>query len=131
IRRVLESESARLAAQRITPEGAKRLQDCLGLAEDLLSRNRDPSEEAPGLHPIICSIADNNELKQYLALHRKRSVWYRPPFEPELRRKTWDEHVTIVRMIVRGDAMAAATAMQAHIDGARTRNRHLLEAADV
>lgn len=126
IRRVLEGESARLAALRITPEGAKRLQDCLDAASVSLAGNRDPSEAAPGLHVVICAIADNNELKQYLALHGKRSVWYRPPFEPDVRRRTWDEHVAIVRMIVRGDAMAAATAMQAHIDGARTRNQRLL-----
>ena len=125
IRRVLEGESARLAALRVTPEGARRLEECLGHAEATLQRNSDPSEEAPGLHSIICAIADNDELRQYLALHRKRLVWYRLPFEPDLRRRSWDEHATIVRMIIRGDAMAAATAMQAHIDGARGRNRHL------
>lgn len=125
IRRVLEGESARLAAQRITPEGAKQLKECLDLASAVLKRNRDPSEDVPSLHGIICAIADNNELRQYLTLHRKRSIWYRPPFEPESRGKAWEEHVAIVRMIIRGDDQAAATAMQAHIDGARTRNRRL------
>ena len=124
IRRVLEGESARLAALRITPDGARRLNDCLDMAQGYLADDKDPINEVPGLHQIIGAIADNNELTQYLTLHRKRSVWYRPPFEPELRKKAWDEHVAIVRMIIRGDAMAAATAMQAHIDGSRVR-RHL------
>lgn len=125
IRRVLEGESARLAALRITPESARQLSDCIERAQSYLADDKDPIDEVPGLHQIIGVIADNNELTQYLTLHRKRSVWYRAPFEPESRKKAWDEHLAIVRMIIRGDAMAAATAMQAHIDGSRAR-RHLL-----
>lgn len=125
IRRVLEGESARLASLRITPSRAADLRHCLELAESALSRELDPSVEVPKLHGIICAIADNNELARYLTLHRKRSVWYRSPFNVENRRKAWNEHRQIVMAIIRGDAEAAAYHMQHHIDGARSRNQHL------
>lgn len=123
IRRVLEGESARLAATRITPQWAEQLQDCVDLARFELKRNRDPANKVVSLHGLICTIADNNELNQYLSLHRKRSVWYRTPFDAGQRRKTWDEHARIVKLIISGDAPNAAKAMQAHIDSARIRNR--------
>lgn len=121
IRRVLEGEAARLAATRITPQGAARLRDCVEAENKLLAKDEDPAKGAYDLHQIIASIADNNELTQYLALHTKRSIWYQAPFEAARRRHALDEHAAIVAAIIRGDAAAAAAAMQAHIDRARAR----------
>lgn len=124
IRRVLEAESARLAATRITPEGAERLRDCIKRGRDLIQKKKDPASEPPFLHQIISSIADNEQLQEYLELHNKRSAWYKAPYEPNRRRKSWDEHARVVDAIVRGDAADAVAAMYAHIDAARV---HFLE----
>jgi DNA-binding GntR family transcriptional regulator len=125
IRRVLEGESARLAALRITPEGAAKLRACIDDAQRLLAKDEDPVASVENMHRIISSIADNQELTQYLHLHNKRSMWYKAPFEPHRRRQSWDEHAAIVDAIIRGDAAGAAAAMHAHIDGARERYKRL------
>lgn len=119
LRRVLEGESARLAATRITPDGAEALRDCIRRGRDLLAKKKDPASDPPYLHQIISAIADNEQLSQYLELHNKRSVWYKAPFEPSRRRKSWDEHARVVDAIVRGDGEGAVAAMHAHIDAAR------------
>lgn len=123
IRRVLEGESARLAALRITPAGAERLLQCIKAAKGVLAKGQDPSDIIGNLHEIICAIADNSELARYLALHTKRSIWYKAPFEPERHKRAWEEHDAIVAAIIRGDSAAAVSAMYAHIDGARARYR--------
>jgi DNA-binding GntR family transcriptional regulator len=121
IRRVLEGESARLAALQITPEGAAKLRACVDDAQRLLAKDEDPVESVESMHRIISTIADNQELTQYLNLHNKRSIWYKAPFEPDRRRQSWHEHATIVEAIIRGDAEDAVAAMHAHIDAARER----------
>lgn len=125
VRRVLEAESARLAALRITDEGTNRLRECVRLGVRALDNNEDPATTVEDLHKIISSIAGNNLLRQFLDLISKRSDWYMSPFEPTWRRRAWAEHGVIVEAIAKGDAEAAAAAMAAHIDGARAQYKEL------
>jgi DNA-binding GntR family transcriptional regulator len=125
VRRILEAESARLAAMRITKKGAAKLHDCVMRAEESLARNEDPASHVENLHKIISSIASNELLRQFLELLAKRSDWYLAPFEPQRRRKAWNEHAVIVDAITRGQMAEAAAAMTAHIDGAREHHKQL------
>jgi DNA-binding GntR family transcriptional regulator len=125
VRRVLEGESARLAALRISGDGAQRLRECIRRAEESLANNQDPATTVEDLHKIISSIASNQLLTQFLELLTKRSDWYMAPFEPRRRRKAWNEHAVIVEAIAAGREHDAAAAMIAHIDGAREQYKEL------
>jgi DNA-binding GntR family transcriptional regulator len=121
IRRALETESARLAALRVTPEIGERLKGVLKDATVRLDRGEDPSavNQRVPLHEEITRAADNPLLAQMLADLKKRSSWYLKPFEPQQRRRSWDEHGIIVAAILRGDSDKAREAMAHHIEGAR------------
>lgn len=121
VRRAIETEAARLAALRITPEAAARLTDVINTAEGLLDRGEDPSSvsDRPSLHVQITIAADNPLLAQMLGTLNRRSTWYMSRFEPRTRRKAWEEHAEIVKAIVSGDGERARRAMADHIQGAR------------
>lgn len=120
VRSALETEAARLAALRITPEAAALLRGLLEVASDLLERGKDPSSaiERPSLHEQITIAADNPLLAQMLDTVNKRATWYQSRFEPQTRRKAWQEHSEIVRAIISGDSEAARSAMARHIHSA-------------
>jgi DNA-binding GntR family transcriptional regulator len=122
IRRALETESARLAALRVTPEVGGRLKAVLKDATNRLDHGEDPSavNQRVPLHEEITRAADNPLLAQMLADLKKRSTWYMSPFEPQLRRRSWGEHGIIVSAILRGDADKAREAMAKHIEAARS-----------
>jgi DNA-binding GntR family transcriptional regulator len=126
IRRALETESVRLASLRVRPEIARDLRAAISLARDLLERGEDPShvQRRVNLHEALTAAADNPVLAQMLKALDKRAVWYRSPFEPSLRKRSWDEHDAIVTAVIAGDTAGAVAAMATHIDGAR---EHLYE----
>jgi DNA-binding GntR family transcriptional regulator len=121
IRRALERESVRLAATRITPEGATRLRDVLSRARELLDQGDDPSSvhRQVKIHGAITQIADNAVLTTMLGDMEKRASWYRAPFEPSGRRRAWEEHEIIVGAIVDGNVDAAMSAIAMHVDKVR------------
>lgn len=125
IRRVLECESARLAALRITPEGAERLQEVLRTAKAILEEGHDPSafHDRVHIHEEITIIAGNPLLAQMLKALTKRWRWYLSPFDPQRRRQAWTEHRTLIGAIRRGEAEEAVKAMDIH--NARARENYL------
>lgn len=125
VRRVLEAESARLAALHITEEGANRLRECLARAEVSLAHRKDPATTVEDLHKIIATVGRNQLLSQYLSLLSKRADWYMAPFEPQRRRRAWDEHKVIVDAIIAGDPKKAVAAMIAHVDSGREQLKQL------
>lgn len=120
VRRALEIESARLAAKKITPEVAERLQTALSFALELLDSGTDPStvHEQVDFHGEITRAAQNPLLEQMLRGLERSSRWYLSPFEPEMRRRAWGEHAEILAKIVAGDIDGAMAAIAAHIDAA-------------
>lgn len=117
IRRALETESARLAARRITPEGAEQLRSVVDSGLALLDEGKDPS--GVGMHQAITTVADNPVLAQMLGALEQRTNWYRKPFEYSLRKRAWDEHKKIVDAIISGDTASAMSEMGAHINNSR------------
>jgi DNA-binding GntR family transcriptional regulator len=120
VRSVLECESARLAALRITSDGIERLRSCQRRASDLLAAGEHPSavHREVKVHELITEIADNPLLAQMLSTLNKRSTWYMSPYQRY--EKAWSEHEQIVEAIIRGDVSAANAAMAAHNSGARS-----------
>jgi DNA-binding GntR family transcriptional regulator len=118
VRRALESESARLATQRLTPEAAERLTNAVLEARGMLDRGDDPMTLTGNgwLHGQITEIAANPLLAQMLASLRRLATWYNSPFDPAHRRRAWQEHEAIVEAIVSGDVDAAIAATIAHIE---------------
>lgn len=121
VRRVLEVESAKLAAQRITPEEALRLRESIELAEEILDAGDDPSKdrERVHMHLEIARVARNPLLDQFLSMLRRRTDWYSPPFDPVRRRNAWHTHVEIVDAIAAHDVERAMELMGKHIDASR------------
>jgi DNA-binding GntR family transcriptional regulator len=117
IRRALETESARLAARRITQEGAAQLRSVVETGLHLLDEGKDPS--GVGLHQAITTAADNPVLAQMLGTLEIRTNWYRKPFEYSLRKRAWEEHKAIVDAIVNSDTAMAMNEMAAHINNSR------------
>ena len=121
VRRVLEVESAALAAQRVTPEGAARLREAIALAEQILDAGDDPSadRERVHMHLEIARIAGNPLLEQFLSTLRRRTNWYSPPFDPVRRRASWHTHVEIVDAIAANNVELAMELMGKHIEASR------------
>jgi DNA-binding GntR family transcriptional regulator len=117
IRRALETESARLAARRITAEGAKELRSVVETGLRLLDEGKDPS--GVGLHQAITRAADNPVLAQMLGTLEIRTNWYRRPFDVSLRKRAWEEHQAIVDAIAESDTAMAMNEMAAHINNSR------------
>lgn len=121
VRRALEVESAKLAAQRITAEEATRLNEAISVAEQILDAGDDPSadRERVHMHLEIARVAGNPLLGQFLSTLRRRTDWYSPPFDPVRRRNAWRMHVDIVDAIARHDVDRAMELMGKHIDASR------------
>lgn len=117
IRRALETESARLAARRATPEDAEQLRSVVRTGLALLDEGRDPF--GVGMHQAITKVADNPVLAQMLDTLQQRTNWYRKPFEISLRMRAWEEHEKIVEAIISGDTASAMSEMAAHINNSR------------
>src|SRR6202012_4934347 len=95
IRGTLECESAKLAAQRITPEGAERLTSLLKRGRAMLADGAEVSSVHRKLdvHREITAVADTPLLAQMLSTLNKRSAWYMSPFEANQRHnEAWPEH---------------------------------------
>jgi DNA-binding GntR family transcriptional regulator len=117
VRRVLECESARLAALRINDQGRARLSKLLEDATTLLEQGEDPSAlNRIRIHQEITRVAGNPLLEGMLTDLNKRWTWYLSPFDPTLRRRAWDEHRVIVEVIASGDQDQAVRAMGDHIE---------------
>jgi DNA-binding GntR family transcriptional regulator len=123
IRGTLECESAKLAAQRITPEGAERLTNLLKRGRAMLADGAEVASVHRKLdvHHEISAVADTPLLAQMLSTLNKRSAWYMSPFEANQRHnEAWPEHEAVVEAIIRKDASGARRAMASHNQGARS-----------
>lgn len=121
LRRVLEMEAARLAAQKATAEDHERLRALVRQGLELLAADRDPFEEMePGaVHGTIARIADNDDLTEVLGRLSKRGRWYVAPLKVTRREHEWEEHSLIIDAIVAGDAARAAEEMGGHVARSR------------
>ena len=119
-RRILEVESAALAAQRATPEDIERIRVAVRAMEKLGSprsprTDRDEFLEADiAFHETVIAATGNRALRRIVApIHHSLLEARRPLARPEYREKrAVPEHEAILEAIERHDPEAARTAMQ-------------------
>jgi DNA-binding GntR family transcriptional regulator len=121
VRRVIEVEAARLAAENASSEDIARLREILREGEATLTEGDDPFAQGwgPDLHRAIASVARNTVLSDMLGQLRKRAAWYLYPLDMERRAVAWQEHREIIEAISRNACDEAADLMSRHTDGAR------------
>ncbi|GHF33958.1 GntR family transcriptional regulator [Amycolatopsis bartoniae] len=119
VRRALEVEAARLAAQRVRPEDVARLRSGLRRRQELL--DADPAEFVAAdleFHRSIVALAGNALLADLFAaaqpvLHDAITEMFRHETPlPDVS----DAHTDLLDALERGDADAAAAATVAHLD---------------
>lgn len=117
-RRVVEVGNVRLAAERIGPDGIVELEAILAGLEAAVDDPAAFSERDIAFHDAVCAAADNFVLAQFMAIvdtlgkvSRERTGAVRLVREATLR-----DHRHILDALRRGDADAAARAMQEHLD---------------
>ncbi|MBY0322470.1 MAG: GntR family transcriptional regulator [Reyranella sp.] len=123
VRRLLEGETARLAAGKIAPAVLAALRERIerlrreGLGDGGRQDDRD-------FHAAIAQASGNPVLATTIADLRKRTAMFRLGRLPERLDQVCDEHLAIVDALQSGDGETARAAMQSHIDNVRA---HLLQ----
>jgi DNA-binding GntR family transcriptional regulator len=123
VRRLLEGETARLAAGKIAPAVLAALRERIarlrreGLGDGGRQDDRD-------FHAAIAQASGNPVLATTIADLRKRTAMFRLGRLPERLDQVCDEHLAIVDALASGDGETARAAMQRHIDNVRA---HLLQ----
>ncbi|MCP2169340.1 GntR family transcriptional regulator [Goodfellowiella coeruleoviolacea] len=121
VRSVLETYSARLAAQQADAQDVERLWELQregerALADDdvdgLVSTNAR-------LHAFITELSGNAVLAELIALVDRRVRWYYTPIARPRGHDSWAEHAELIRAIAAGDADTASQVMNRHTERTR------------
>ncbi|SFQ34591.1 DNA-binding transcriptional regulator, GntR family [Variovorax sp. 770b2] len=120
VRRLLESEAARLAAGQIPLEELERLR---GRANAVLALPEDAvipaAAEDEDLHLMIAASAGNPVLEEMILAMRTRTSMFRFGRFPARRRDVMREHLAIVDALASGNGALAQQAMEQHLDQVR------------
>jgi DNA-binding GntR family transcriptional regulator len=120
LRRALEIESVRKAAELITPEGAEELHTHIAQMRVILADNRlsDYLEEDDAFHAAIARISGYPRIWKFITLakvHLDRMRQLSAPVPGHLAEVT-EQHAAIGQALQRGNAMQAELAMRIHLD---------------
>ncbi|WP_067971040.1 GntR family transcriptional regulator [Nocardiopsis trehalosi] len=130
VRALLETESARLAAESASPEGVARLRELC--AQGMAGLERDDADAMvdlnAALHRSITELSGNAVLADLAGQVARRVRWYHGLVVRRRGRESWQEHAAIIDAIEAGDADEAARLMRAHAD--TTRRMYHEQAAD-
>lgn len=128
VRRMLEVESARLAAVHATDRAVAQLRDLLAEGWDALEVKDQERLLAANsrFHADVVAMADNGVLAEILALLDKRLRWYFKPVVILRGPDSWQEHTDLVEAIAARDPEQAAEMMRLHTEG--TRRAYLAQA---
>ena len=118
VRTVLETYSARLAAENATPEDVNRLWE---LQQDGINALAADDSEAlvtanVNLHAAITEVAGNSVLAKHIGLVERRWHWYYLPIAQPRGQGAWTEHAELIKAIAAGDADLASGIMQRHTE---------------
>lgn len=121
VRTVLETFSARLAAENATPEDVNRLWE---LQQDGLNALAANDSEAlvganAALHSQIKTLAGNTVLARHIGFVERRWRWYYLPIAKPRGHDAWAEHGELIKAIAAGDADLASDIMHRHTDRTR------------
>jgi DNA-binding GntR family transcriptional regulator len=125
VRCLLETESARLAAQAADAESVKQLRRVLRegraalAAEDMEAVVSANSE----LHGLITTMSGNAVLAEMIGLVERRVRWYYTPIARTRGKVSWKEHAELIDAIARGDEDRAVEVMRKHTEETRMVSR--------
>ncbi|WP_084962559.1 GntR family transcriptional regulator [Thermoactinospora rubra] len=121
VRALLETESARLAAQNADAEGVKRLRELC--ARGIAAVEADDVEAAVAtnseLHALVTALSGNKVLAELAAQVARRVRWYHTPVARQRGMTSWQEHAALIDAIEAGDAARAAQIMREHTEHTR------------
>ncbi|MDX3097986.1 GntR family transcriptional regulator [Streptomyces sp. ME01-24h] len=118
VRSVLETYSARLAAENAEPGDVERLWElqeegvaalAAGDVERLVAANT-------ALHSFITSVAANAVLAELISQVSRKVRWYYTPIARPRGKDAWNEHAQLIRAIAKGDAERAGEIMRKHTE---------------
>jgi DNA-binding GntR family transcriptional regulator len=121
VRRLLETESARLAAQHVTEDGVVHLRELCRQgfaaleAEDVATMVTLNAE----LHATVMRLSRNDVLVELASQVDRRVRWYYTPVARHRGAQSWSEHSALIDAIAAGDADRAAEVMHAHTEHTR------------
>ncbi len=120
LRRALEIESVRKAAERMTPDVAEELQRHVARMRVILTENRlaDYLEEDDAFHAAIAWASGYPRIWKFITLakvHLDRMRQLSAPVPGHLAEVT-EQHAAIAQALQRGNAMQAELAMRIHLD---------------
>ncbi|HEY9524901.1 MAG TPA: GntR family transcriptional regulator [Thermopolyspora sp.] len=121
VRALLETESARLAADHADADGVQRLRALC--AKGLTAIESDDVDAAVAanseLHALVMDLSGNKVLAELAAQVSRRVRWYHTPVARKRGRAAWDEHAALIDAIEAGDAERAAEVMREHTEHTR------------
>lgn len=121
VRTLLETESARLAARRATPEHVEHLWELQRKGEKALDDDDQEGLVAANaaLHAYMVSMSGNNVLAELIALVDRRVRWYYLPIARSRGREAWDEHAALIEVIATRNGRRAGDMMRRHTERTR------------
>jgi DNA-binding GntR family transcriptional regulator len=120
-RTLLETESARLAAEHATPEQVEHLWELHRSGEAALGADDQEGVVAANaaLHTYIVTMSRNNVLADLIGSVDRRVRWYYLPIARARGKDAWDEHADVIEAIAAGNDSRAADLMRRHTERTR------------
>ncbi len=121
VRSILESESARLAAQHATAEHVEKLRALQLAGEEAVAVDDQAGMVAANaaLHAHVVSMSGNLVLAGLIASVERRVRWYYLPIARSRGKDAWDEHAGIIDAIEEKNSRRAADHMRQHAERTR------------
>ena len=121
VRTLLEAESARLAAQRATPEHVEHLWELQRAGEKALADDDQEGLVAANaaLHAAVVAMSGNKVLADLIGSVDRRVRWYYLPIALARGKDAWDEHAELIQAIGRRSSRRAGDLMRAHTERTR------------
>ncbi|WP_051581624.1 GntR family transcriptional regulator [Pseudonocardia acaciae] len=121
VRRLLESESAALAARHAGPDGVARLREIYRRGVEALDADDVDTVVACNaeLHAEVARLSGNAVLVELASTVAQRVRWLHAPVARTRGRRSWDEHLALIDAIASGDADEAGRIMAEHTEHTR------------
>jgi len=121
VRTVLESEAARLAAGRATPEAISELREMCATGTRMVKEGDiDGAVRVNGeFHRYIAELSGNRFIADFAAQVDRRVRWYYTPVAPARGQASWREHARLITAIAEHDQDKASKVMHEHTERTR------------
>lgn len=118
VRGLLETESARLAAENASVDGIEELRDWCRRGTEALETGDVATLVAAnaGLHAAVARLSGNTVLCELVSQVDRRVRWYYRPVARGRGAQSWQEHAELIEAIAAGDADRSAQMMRRHTE---------------